>query len=88
MKSYRKELWFNVPRRRGFVNITPDVEEALQESGVQEGMVRIDVTRSHGQFVGVDLVGDIHPLAGLRVHPPGVLVHLDDRYLLAAHTPG
>lgn len=29
MKSYRKELWFNIPNRRGFVNITPQVEEGL-----------------------------------------------------------
>src|SRR5271170_659768 len=39
MKSYRKELWFNVPSRRGFVNITPDVETCLRESGVREGLV-------------------------------------------------
>ena len=32
MKSYRKELWFNIPSRRGFVNITVQVEEALRES--------------------------------------------------------
>ncbi len=39
MKSYRKELWFNVPQRRGFVNITPQVQECLQESGIREGML-------------------------------------------------
>ncbi len=39
MKSYRKELWFNVPSRRGFVNITPEVEDCLRESGVKEGLV-------------------------------------------------
>jgi len=37
MKSYRKELWFNIPARRGFVNITGQVQEALRESGIQEG---------------------------------------------------
>jgi secondary thiamine-phosphate synthase enzyme len=42
MKSYRKELWFNVPSRRGFVNITPQVDDCLRESGVQEGMVLIN----------------------------------------------
>jgi len=41
MKSYRKELWFNILNRRGFKNITPDVETALQESGVQEGLVLV-----------------------------------------------
>jgi len=38
MKSYRKELWFNIPSRRGFVNITPEVESALRESGIREGL--------------------------------------------------
>jgi secondary thiamine-phosphate synthase enzyme len=42
MKSFRKELWFNVPARRGFVNITRDVEECLRESGIQEGMVLVN----------------------------------------------
>jgi secondary thiamine-phosphate synthase enzyme len=39
MKSYRKELWFNVPSRRGFINITSQVAECVRESGVQEGLV-------------------------------------------------
>jgi secondary thiamine-phosphate synthase enzyme len=38
MKSYRKELWFNVPGRRGFVNITPEVEACVRDSGVKEGL--------------------------------------------------
>ncbi len=41
MKSYRKELWFQIPTRRAFVNITLQVNEALQESGVQEGLVHL-----------------------------------------------
>jgi len=39
MKSYRKELWFEVPSRSGFVNITPQVESCVRESGIQEGLV-------------------------------------------------
>ena len=39
MKSYRKELWFYVPARRGFVNITSQVEECLDASGIREGLV-------------------------------------------------
>ena len=39
MKSYRKELWFQIPSRRGFRNITPDVEAALRESGIREGLL-------------------------------------------------
>lgn len=42
MKSYRKELWFNVPSRVGFINITPQVEECLRESGVREGLVLVN----------------------------------------------
>ena len=39
MKSYRKELWFETRERREFVNITPDVEDCLKESGIREGFV-------------------------------------------------
>jgi secondary thiamine-phosphate synthase enzyme len=42
MKSHRKELWFNVPSRRGFINITPEVAEAIRESGVREGLVLVN----------------------------------------------
>jgi secondary thiamine-phosphate synthase enzyme len=42
MKSYRKELWFNIPTRRGFVNITPQVEACLRESGVREGLCLVN----------------------------------------------
>ena len=42
MKSFRKELWFNVPSRRGFINITPQVEDCLRESGVQEGLALVN----------------------------------------------
>ncbi len=42
MKSYRKELWFNVPTRRAFINITPQVEEAVRESGVKEGLCLVN----------------------------------------------
>ncbi len=42
MKHLRKELWFEVPSRRGFVNITPDVEAAVAESGVRNGLVLVN----------------------------------------------
>jgi len=42
MKSYRQELWFNVPSRRGFINITPRVAECVQTSGVKEGLVLVN----------------------------------------------
>ncbi len=42
MKSYRKELWFNTPNRRDYINITRDVEKAIDESGVQEGLVLVN----------------------------------------------
>src|SRR5512144_2752203 len=39
MKSFRKELWFDIPGRRAFVNITPQVESCLRESGIREGLL-------------------------------------------------
>ena len=39
MKHYRKELWFETRTRRAFVNITPEIESCLEESGVREGLV-------------------------------------------------
>ena len=42
MKSYRKELWFELPQRRGFINITPQIQECLSESGIKEGLVLVN----------------------------------------------
>lgn len=42
MKSFRKELWFHVPARRGLVNITGDVQAAVDASGIREGLVLIN----------------------------------------------
>ena len=42
MKSYRKELWFKTSQRRQLVNITPDVQSCLAESGVKEGLVLVN----------------------------------------------
>lgn len=42
MKSYRQELWFNVPARMDFVNITPQVSEAVRASGVREGLCLVN----------------------------------------------
>ena len=42
MKSHRKEIHLNVPERMGFVNITPQVEAAVRESGVREGLVLVN----------------------------------------------
>jgi secondary thiamine-phosphate synthase enzyme len=39
VKSYRKELWFQVPTRRALLNITSQVEECLRESGIREGLL-------------------------------------------------
>jgi secondary thiamine-phosphate synthase enzyme len=41
MLSYRKELWFNIPARRGFINITTQVETCLRESAIQEGLALV-----------------------------------------------
>jgi len=42
MKSFREELWFNIPNRRGFVNITSQVEECLTKSGIKEGLALVN----------------------------------------------
>jgi secondary thiamine-phosphate synthase enzyme len=42
MKTYRKELWFEVRQRRELINITPEIEECLRESGVQEGLCLVN----------------------------------------------
>jgi len=42
MKSFRKELYFNIPTRRGLVNITSEVQKAIDEAGVKEGMVLVN----------------------------------------------
>jgi secondary thiamine-phosphate synthase enzyme len=42
MKSYRKELWFDVPTRRAFINITPDVQACLKESNIKEGLALVN----------------------------------------------
>ena len=42
MKSYRRELFFEIPNRRGFVNITPQVESCLRESGIREGLCLVN----------------------------------------------
>jgi len=42
MKSYRKELWFEVRQRRELINITPEIEVCLRESGVQEGLCLVN----------------------------------------------
>ena len=39
MKTYRQELWFEVPTRRGFLNITPEIERCLAQSGIAEGLL-------------------------------------------------
>ena len=42
MKSYRDELWFQIPSRRGFLNITPQIEDCLRKSGISEGLCLVN----------------------------------------------
>ena len=42
MKTYRKELWFDIPTRRALINITPQVEDCLRESSIKEGLVLVN----------------------------------------------
>jgi thiamine phosphate synthase YjbQ (UPF0047 family) len=46
MKSYRQELWFQVPGRRAFINITPQVRQCLKDSGVTEGLVLVKTSHT------------------------------------------
>lgn len=58
VKSYRKELWFEVPRRRQLLNITPQVESALAESGIQEGLCLVNAMHiSASVFINDDEPG-------------------------------
>lgn len=75
MKNFRKELWFNVPSRRGLVNITPDISECVRESGIKEGLV---------------LVNAMHITASVFINDDESGLHHDyDRWLekLAPHEP-
>ena len=75
MKSYRKELTFNIPSRRGFVNITPQVEEAIRASGIQEGLL---------------LVNSMHITSSVFINDDESGLHRDyDQWLerLAPHEP-
>jgi secondary thiamine-phosphate synthase enzyme len=75
MKSYRKELWFNVPGRRAFINITPQVVECLRESNIQEGICLVNAMHiTASVFINDDEYG-LHQdyekwLEGLAPHAP------------------
>jgi secondary thiamine-phosphate synthase enzyme len=60
MKSYRKELWFKAPRRRAFMNITPEVNECLRESGVQEGLCLVNAMHITASVFINDDEGGLH----------------------------
>lgn len=55
MKSFRKELWFNTPVRTAFINITPQVQDAIDESGIREGLCLVNAMHiSASVFVNDD----------------------------------
>lgn len=61
MKSYREELWFNIPNRRQLINITPNVEECLRKSGIKEGLVLVNSMHiSSSVFINDDESGLHH----------------------------
>jgi secondary thiamine-phosphate synthase enzyme len=58
VKSYRKELWFDVKRRREFIPITPQVEACLRESGIREGLALVNAMHiTAGVFINDDESG-------------------------------
>ncbi len=61
MKSYRKELWFNITHRRELINITRDVDDCLSESGVKEGLILVNAMHiSASVFINDDESGLHH----------------------------
>jgi secondary thiamine-phosphate synthase enzyme len=75
MKAHTEYLWMNVPSRRGFVNITSDVETAVKKSGVREGMVLVNAMHiSASVFINDDESGLHHDydvwLEKLAPHAP------------------
>jgi len=58
MKSYRKELWFETKKRREFINITPQVEQCLKESGIKEGLLLCNAMHiTASVFINDDEIG-------------------------------
>ncbi len=75
MKSHRQELWFETPHRRDFVNITPQVEQAVRESGVQQGLCLVNAMHiTASVFINdneAGLLADYEAwLEGLAPHEP------------------
>jgi secondary thiamine-phosphate synthase enzyme len=75
VKSYRKELSFNTPTRRAFINITPQVEETVHESGVTEGLVLVNAMHITASVFINDNEPGLHQdyeawLEGLAPHEP------------------
>jgi len=60
LKSYRKELWFDIPTRRAFIHITPQVEECLRESGIKEGLVLVNAMHITASVFINDNEGGLH----------------------------
>jgi secondary thiamine-phosphate synthase enzyme len=75
MKSHRQELWFEIPARRGFVNITPQVEQAVRAGGIRDGLVLVNAMHiTASVFINDDEAGLHHDyevwLEGLAPHEP------------------
>jgi secondary thiamine-phosphate synthase enzyme len=75
MKSYRKELWFNTPNRVELVNITPQVEECVRQSGVSEGLCLVNAMHITASVFINDNESGLHAdykkwLEGLAPHEP------------------
>jgi secondary thiamine-phosphate synthase enzyme len=60
MKSFRRELWFKIPARRGFVNLTPQVSECLAESGIREGLCLVNAMHITASVFINDDEGGLH----------------------------
>ena len=60
MKFYREELWFEVPTRRGFINITAEVNRCLSQSGIKEGLCLVNAMHITASVFINDDEGGLH----------------------------
>jgi secondary thiamine-phosphate synthase enzyme len=75
MRSYRKELWFDVPKRREYINITPMVDECLRDSRIKEGLCLVNAMHiTASVYINDDEQGLLQDyddwLEGLAPHEP------------------
>src|SRR6266702_38486 len=85
VKSFRKELWFEVLGRRAFLNITPEVQTCLRESGIKEGLVLVNAMHITASVFIKDDEPGLHAdyerwLEKLAPHAPSFVIGVEARF--------